>query len=124
MALACYLNIGAESFFCFLFEASRKRLEIENLSEARIGADNRAARNTRPRGSMRAWIEVDGALIEGHFESSPTASDEIALWLKETSDGVHAALSHLVDGVLPDNVVDARSCFLRGRGKPREVLSP
>ncbi|HJP67501.1 MAG TPA: hypothetical protein VJ846_01270 [Sphingomicrobium sp.] len=77
-------------------------------------------------GSMRAWIEVDGALIEGHFESSPTASDQIALWLKEMADGIHAALPHLVDGVVPDNVVDARSCFLRGRGKrpTKEVFTP
>lgn len=79
---------------------------------------------TMPGGSMRAWIEVDGVLIEGHFEASPTASDQIASWLKETADGLHGPLSHFVDGVLPDNVVDAR--FLGGRRTPptKEVFTP
>lgn len=40
-----------------------------------------------PGGGMRAWIEVDGALIEGFLEPPPL-SDEIACWLKATAEEV------------------------------------
>ena len=79
---------------------------------------------TLPGGNIRAWIEVDGALVEGvDFDPSGVVSDEVASWLKETADRIHGArpylaygeLPDLVTGVLPDNVVDARSRFLRRR---------
>lgn len=71
---------------------------------------------TLPGGDIRAWIEVDGALVEGvDFEPSQEVSDQIAFWLKETADRVYGLRPRRVYGVLPDNVVDARSRFLRRR---------
>ena len=74
---------------------------------------------TLPGGRIRTWIEVDGALIEGNdFEAANDVSDQVAQWLMETADSVY--------GALPDNVVDARARFMRGRGTrcPNEALTP
>jgi hypothetical protein len=70
---------------------------------------------TMPSGEIRAWIEVDGKLIEEQVEPSPRVSDQIAFWLRENADRIHGEDPVLLRDVLPNNVVDARSRFLRRR---------
>ena len=74
---------------------------------------------TLPGGRVRTWIDVDGILIEGDdFEATHEASDKIAQWLQETAEAVF--------GRLPDNVVDARARFMKGRVSPppKEAFPP
>lgn len=54
---------------------------------------------TMPSGEMRVWIEVDGTLIEEYVEPSPRVSDQIAFWLRETTDRAYGEGPDLVCGV-------------------------
>lgn len=81
---------------------------------------------TMPSREIRAWIEVDGELIEERVEPSPRVSDQIAFWLRENADRIHGEDPDLLRGVLSDNVVDARSRFLmrRSKGPTKEAFTP
>lgn len=101
------------------------RPAIDDVLQELCARDIQCGMATMPGGDMRAWIEVDGALIEEHFEATPTTSDQIALWLRETSDSIRFPFDR-VNGAFHDNVVDARSRFLRG-GRTRttkEAFTP
>lgn len=95
------------------------RPSIDDVLQDLCARDVQCGMATMPGGEMRAWIEVDGALIEGYFEATPTMSDQIAFWLRETGNSVRLPFDP-VHVAFSDNVVDARPRFLNAAEHARQ----